>query len=112
MQRRTRFTGKAMTALALVSVAALGLSACGGSSDSGTGGSGDDIAVTLITKDRPTRSSSRCRRARRRPARRRASTLTIAAGKADGDEDGQVKAIENAIARGDKGILITPNGPG
>ena len=50
MQRRTRFTGKAMTALALVSVAALGLSACGGSTDSGTGGSGDDIAVTLITK--------------------------------------------------------------
>jgi fructose transport system substrate-binding protein len=39
-------------------------------------------------------------------------TLTIAAGKEDGDEDGQVQAIENAISRGDKGILITPNGPG
>jgi len=38
--------------------------------------------------------------------------LTIASGKKDGDEDGQVQAIENAIARGDKGILITPNGPG
>jgi fructose transport system substrate-binding protein len=39
-------------------------------------------------------------------------TLTVAAGKADGDEDGQIQAIENAISRGDKGILITPNGPG
>src|ERR1044071_4725056 len=38
--------------------------------------------------------------------------LTIAAGKEDGDEQTQVQAIEDAIARGDKGILITPNGPG
>jgi fructose transport system substrate-binding protein len=38
--------------------------------------------------------------------------LTIAAGKEDGDEQGQVQAIENAIAKGQKGILITPNGPG
>ena len=30
----------------------------------------------------------------------------------DGDEDSQIKAIEAAVARGDKGILITPNGPG
>jgi fructose transport system substrate-binding protein len=39
-------------------------------------------------------------------------TLTKAAGKEDGDEDGQVKAIEAAVARGDKGILIAFNGPG
>ena len=39
-------------------------------------------------------------------------TLTKAAGAKDGDEDGQVKAIEAAVARGDKGILIAPNGPG
>ena len=39
-------------------------------------------------------------------------TLTTAAGKEDGDEDGQIQAIEDAIARGDEGILITPNGPG
>jgi fructose transport system substrate-binding protein len=38
--------------------------------------------------------------------------LTIAAGKADGDEQGQVDAIEEAITLGQKGILITPNGPG
>ncbi len=38
--------------------------------------------------------------------------LTVAAGKEDGDEDTQIKAIEDSIARGDQGILITPNGPG
>ena len=37
--------------------------------------------------------------------------LKLAAGKADGDEDTQIQAIENAISKGDKGILITPNGP-
>ena len=35
----------------------------------------------------------------------------IAAGKEDGDEDTQIQAIENAISKGDAGILITPNGP-
>lgn len=38
--------------------------------------------------------------------------LTIAAGAEDGDEDGQIQAIEEAIVRGDEGILIVPNGPG
>ena len=35
----------------------------------------------------------------------------MAAGKEDGDEDTQIQAIENAISKGDAGILITPNGP-
>lgn len=38
--------------------------------------------------------------------------LTVAAGKADGDEQTQITAIENAISAGDKGILITLNGDG
>ena len=37
--------------------------------------------------------------------------LTLAAGKADGDEETQIQAIENAISKGDKGILITPIRP-
>ncbi|MEJ7743357.1 MAG: substrate-binding domain-containing protein [Nocardioidaceae bacterium] len=36
----------------------------------------------------------------------------MTAGKEDGDEAGQITEIENAINRGDDGILITPNGPG
>ena len=34
--------------------------------------------------------------------------LTVASGKQEGDDQGQITAIEDAIARGDKGILITP----
>ena len=45
-------------------------------------------------------------------AKKEGVNLTIAAGKEDGDEEGQIAAIEDAIANGDKGILITPNGPG
>jgi ABC-type sugar transport system substrate-binding protein len=37
--------------------------------------------------------------------------LTTAAGKEDGDTATQITAIENAISKGDKGILITPGGP-
>jgi fructose transport system substrate-binding protein len=37
--------------------------------------------------------------------------LTVAAGKEDGDTATQITAIENAISKGDKGILITPGGP-
>src|SRR3954453_5014535 len=36
--------------------------------------------------------------------------LTVAAGKTDGDTQTQIAAIDNAISRGDKGILITING--
>ncbi len=36
--------------------------------------------------------------------------LTVAAGQVDGDTDSQIRAIEDAIARGDAGILITPSG--
>jgi fructose transport system substrate-binding protein len=36
----------------------------------------------------------------------------VGAGAQDGDEQGQITLIENAIAKGQDGILITPNGPG
>lgn len=104
--------GRRRAAAVLLAVATAGslvLTACG--DDSGDGG-GKQVAVSLITKD----STNPFFVAMQEGAKKAASTegvkLTIAAGKADGDEAGQVQAIENAIARGDKGILITPNGPG
>ena len=73
---------------------------------------GDPVSVTLITKD----STNPFWIAMQEGAQKAVDglsgvTLTIAAGKADGDEQGQVDAIEQSIARGDKGILVTPNGP-
>ena len=37
-------------------------------------------------------------------------SLTVAAGQADGDTQGQINAVEAAVARGDQGILITVTG--
>ena len=73
---------------------------------------GGTIAVTLITKTSTNPFFLAMKKGAEDEAAKDGVTLTYAAGAADGDEDGQVKAIEAAVARGDKGILITPNGPG
>ena len=113
MQRRTRLAAKAMSALAIVSVASLALTACGGSTDSAApGGSGDAIAVTLITKTNTNPFFIAMQEGAKKAGEEQGVSITTAAGTSDGDTDGQVKAIEAAVARGDKGILITPSGEG
>ncbi|MCW2810194.1 MAG: sugar transporter [Friedmanniella sp.] len=124
MQRRSLRSRKALLPLALLSAATLMLGACGQSADPGTassapagssssGGSADGpVAVTLITKDSLNPFWIAMQNGAKQAASANDVNLTIAAGKADGDEDGQVKAIEAAVARGDKGILIALNGPG
>jgi fructose transport system substrate-binding protein len=100
---------RAATLFALVSVASLLIAACG-SDDSG-GGDGK-VAVTLITKNSTNPFFVTMQDGAKKAASEQGVKVTIAAGKADGDEAGQVQAIEDAIARDDDGILITPNGPG
>ena len=94
---------------------ALGAAACG-SDDSGSGGSGSAprrrSASPSSPRTRPTRSSSPCRRAPRPTPPSSNVDLTVASGKQEGDDQGQITAIEDAIARGDKGILITPMSTG
>jgi fructose transport system substrate-binding protein len=108
-------------ALALTAAASLMFAACGGGGETGSpgaeateggGGGGEPIAVTLITKDNNNPFWISMQQGAENAASKFGVTLTKAAGAKDGDEDGQVKAIEAAVARGDKGILITPNGPG
>ncbi len=96
-----------MAALAAVSLAA----ACGGSS-SGSGGGGGKVAVALITKDSTNPFFVSMQKGAKAAATANGVDLSIGAGAKDGDEQGQITLIENAIAKGDKGILITPNGPG
>jgi fructose transport system substrate-binding protein len=43
-------------------------------------------------------------------ASKRGVNLTVSAGRTDGDTSTQITAIDNAIAAGDSGIVITPNG--
>ena len=107
--------------LALTAAASLTFAACGGGGSTGTpggeasgggGGGGGEVPVTLITKDNNNPYWISMQKSADAAAAKDGITLTKAAGAKDGDEDGQVKAIEAAVARGDKGILISPNGPG
>jgi fructose transport system substrate-binding protein len=88
---------------------AAALAGCGG--DSGASDSGE-TAVTLITKDSINPFFVTMQEGAEKAAEESGVDLTIAAGKEDGDEEGQIQAVENAIAQGQDGILITPNGPG
>jgi len=106
IQRRGR---RAAMLLALATVTSLLVAACG-SGDSG--GGDDDVAVTLITKNSTNPFFVTMQEGAKKAASAEGVKVTIAAGKEDGDEAGQVQAIEDAIARDDDGILITPNGPG
>jgi fructose transport system substrate-binding protein len=106
-------------ALALTAAASLTFAACGGSTSTpgaegsaSGGGGGEKVAVTLITKDNNNPFWIAMQKGADEAGAQNGVTITKAAGSKDGDEDGQVKAIEAAVARGDKGILIAPNGPG
>lgn len=102
---RRRFLGLLAV---LVTVIALGACSSGGT----PAGPDDKIAVTLITKDSTNPFFVAMQDGAKKSAEENNVDLTIAAGKEDGDEEGQIQAIENAIAAGQVGILIVPNGPG
>ncbi|CAD6010110.1 substrate-binding domain-containing protein [Agreia sp. COWG] len=94
-------------------VASVGLVACssGGGASSTDSASGGDVGVTLIVKTTTNPYFVAMEDGAKAAADKAGVKLTLAAGKEDGDEDTQIQAIENAISKGDKGILITPNGP-
>ena len=121
------FTGRRMAVVASAGVLALGLAACGGSSDSGSSSSaapesssaapesssaapapGEPVKVTLITKDSTNPFFVAMQEGAKEAAAASGVELTVASGKEEGDDQGQIDAIEQAIARGDAGILITP----
>ncbi|TDU88012.1 fructose transport system substrate-binding protein [Kribbella voronezhensis] len=106
----TRTARLSVAAVALTGL--LALTACGGSDGNSVAGANDKIGVSLITKDSSNPFFVAMQKGAKEEAAKNNVDLTVASGKADGDEQGQVQAIENAIAQGQKGILITPNGPG
>jgi fructose transport system substrate-binding protein len=91
-------------ALGAASTIVLSVAACGGN--------GGQPGVALITKTSSNPFFVAMQGGAQQAADKDGLKLTVASGKADGDEASQITAIENAISRGDKGILITPNGPG
>ena len=107
------FRRRIITAGALTAAAALAFTGCAsGGSASGDEASGDGpIGVSLIVKTTSNPFFVAMQDGAEAAAEDLGVELTMAAGKEDGDEDTQIQAIENAISKGDAGILITPNGP-
>ena len=70
---------------------------------------GGKIIVGLVTKTEVNPYFVKLRQAAAAEAKKRGVTLIARAGKFDGDNEGQVAAVEDLISAGVKGILITPN---
>jgi fructose transport system substrate-binding protein len=103
--------------------AALTVAACGSSSSSSSGGSaassstsssgsssGKSVKVALILKTFSNPYFVSMEQSAKADAAKRGVDLTVSAGTADGDTATQISAIDNAIAAGDAGIIITTNG--
>jgi len=106
-------TRRSVAALsALVCVGAVALSACTttktSGSGSGSGGSGP-VKVGLVTKTDTNPYFVKLRESAKAAAESKGGSLVALAGKFDGDNEGQVTAIENLVQQGVKGILITPS---
>jgi len=107
--RRTRLGWR--WAAGVIPVALL-VAGCGGSSGGSTGttsGGGKQVVVGLITKTDTNPFFVKMKEGAQKAAKADGAKLLTAAGKFDGDNAGQVTALENMVAAGAKGILITPS---
>ena len=86
--------------------------AAGGATTSAAGGgsTGKQVGVSLILKTLTNPYFVSMANDAKAAAAKDNVKLTVAAGKQDGDTQTQISAIDDAISRGDKGILITTNG--
>jgi fructose transport system substrate-binding protein len=109
MSRTTRLTPSVLRVAACTGIAALTLTACGSGSGSASTGSGKGVKVGLITKTDTNPFFVKMKEGAEKAAKENGVQLTTAAGKFDGDNAGQITAIENMVASGVKGILITPS---
>jgi fructose transport system substrate-binding protein len=95
--------------LATSAAVALALAGCGGSGSSSSGSGSGDVKVGLITKTETNPFFVKMKEGAEKEAKAKGASLQSAAGKFDGDNASQVTAIENMVASGVQGILITPN---
>jgi len=74
-----------------------------------TVGYADDVVIGLITKTETNPFFVKMKEGAAEAAKAKGAKLMTAAGKFDGDNAGQVTAIENMVTAGAKAILITPS---
>ena len=126
INRKTR--GRVLAGVALVGAGSVLLAACSSSSSdasssaaapassaaasaapaSSAAAGGEAVAVSLITKDSTNPFFVAMQEGAKKAAEENGVDLTIGSGKQEGDDQGQIDLIENAIAQGQAGILITP----
>jgi fructose transport system substrate-binding protein len=113
-------------AMSIITLAGITVAACGSddaepaataapaaseaSGDSAAPATGGTVGVSLILKNTSNAFFVSMANSAEAEADALGIDLTVAAGKEDGDTDTQIAAIEAAVAKGDKGILITPSG--
>jgi fructose transport system substrate-binding protein len=106
-----------LRASACATAAVLALAACGSSSSSSSSasnasssGKSASVKVALILKTFSNPYFVSMEKSAKADAATRGVDLTVSAGTTDGDTSTQITSIDNAIAAGDAGIVITPNG--
>ncbi|MBR7744926.1 substrate-binding domain-containing protein [Phycicoccus sp. BSK3Z-2] len=110
---RERASGRRRPAHRSVGVAvgtgvALVLAACGGPGGGTIDPGSDEVSVTLVTQDGSSPFFRAMEQAARDGAGRLGVALTVDPGEGPTDVEGQVRSVEEAVLRGDDGILITP----
>ncbi|MHB8691945.1 MAG: substrate-binding domain-containing protein [Solirubrobacteraceae bacterium] len=123
--RPRRARGRQLASVAVAASCALVVAACGSSSSaskspapagSASGGSattsssGSTVKAALILKTFSNPYFVSMEKSAKADAKAKGVDLTVSAGTTDGDTATQITAIDNAIAAGDQGIVITPNG--
>lgn len=88
---------------------ALALAACLAMAAASAGAADDKPVIGLVTKVETNPFFVKMKEGAQEMAKSRGAKLLTGAGKSDGDNAGQVTAIENMMAAGAKTILITPN---
>jgi len=104
-----------MTGMLCLAAGALALTSCssGGTASSQTnagGGSGGKVKVALILKEFTNPYWISMEKTAKQEAAKKGISLQVTAGKSDDDTTSQITQIEQAIAAGDKGIIIALNG--
>ncbi|MGP3991961.1 sugar ABC transporter substrate-binding protein [Streptomyces sp. 3N207] len=107
MAHRTQLRRRALAASSAGLGLSLLLSGCGWGGISGRG-AGDKTLVGLITKTNDNPYYVKMREGAQKRARELGAELRTFSGKGQTDNESQVQAIENLMAAGAKGILITP----
>ncbi|WP_370332070.1 substrate-binding domain-containing protein [Mycolicibacterium hippocampi] len=99
-------------AVCLAAVCALLVSATSACADPDEDSSDGPVGVALIIKTETNPFFVAIQRGAQERAADLGFDLTVAAGREDGDVDSQITAVDAAVERGDKAILITPSGRG